>query len=64
MTGEVLRFLETHARSLGASRVVLETVTEPPAAVALYRAAGYGELPKFGVESEISFCMGKILRSA
>lgn len=59
----MLEFLETHARALGASRVVLETVTGPPAATALYRAAGYGEIPKFGpyVESEISFCMGKAL---
>jgi putative acetyltransferase len=61
----ILRFLERHARSLGATRMVLETVTTPPAAVALYRGAGYEEIPKFGpyVDSGISFCMGKLLPS-
>jgi GNAT superfamily N-acetyltransferase len=61
LAGAILRFLEDRARALGATRVVLETVINPPAAVALYRAAGYEEVPKFGpyVESEISFCMGK-----
>jgi GNAT superfamily N-acetyltransferase len=59
----VLRFLEDRARELGAVRIVLETVINPPAAVALYRANGYEEIPKFGpyLESEISFCMGKSL---
>ena len=63
LAGAILRFLEDHARALGAIRVVLETVIDPPAAVALYRAAGYDEIPKFGpyVESEISFCMCKII---
>lgn len=63
LAGAVLRSLEDHARTLGATRVVLETVINPPAAVAFYRAAGWKEIPKFGpyVESEISFCMGKIL---
>lgn len=61
MAGTILRCLEDHARALGATRVVLETVVTPPAAVALYRAAGYEQIPKFGpyVESNISFCMGK-----
>jgi putative acetyltransferase len=61
MAGAILCFLEDQARTLGATRVVLETVINPPAAVALYRAAGYVEIPKFGlyVESEISLCMGK-----
>ena len=63
LAGAVLRSLEDHARALGAIQVVLETVIDPPAAVALYRSAGYEEIPKFGpyVESGISFCMGKIL---
>jgi GNAT superfamily N-acetyltransferase len=62
IAGAILRTLEDHARALGATRVVLETVIDPPAAVALYRAAGYEQIPKFGpyVVSEISFCMGKI----
>jgi GNAT superfamily N-acetyltransferase len=59
----VLRFLESEALALGASRVVLETVTRPPDAVALYRGAGYQEIPRFGpyVDSAISYCMGKTL---
>jgi putative acetyltransferase len=63
LAGGILQFLEDHARALGATRVVLETVIDPPGAVALYRAAGYEEIPKFGpyVESEISFCMGKFI---
>jgi len=60
----ILQFLESQARSLGASRIVLETVTSPPSARSLYQAFGYEQIDKFGqyVESEISYCMGKILR--
>ena len=63
MAGAILRFLEDHARALGATRVVLETVFDPPTAVALYRANGYEKISKFGpyTESEISLCMGKII---
>ena len=63
IAGAMLMFLENRAHALGATRVVLETVMDPPAAVALYRAAGYEEIPKFGryVESEISLCLGKVL---
>jgi len=59
----VLGFLEREALALGASRVVLETVTNPPDAVALYRRAGYTEIPRFGryIDSAISYCMGKSL---
>lgn len=61
LAGAILRFLEYRACALGATQIVLETVIDPPAAAALYRAAGYEEIPKFGpyVGSEISFCMGK-----
>jgi GNAT superfamily N-acetyltransferase len=64
IAGAVLRFLEREARGLGASRVVLETVTTPPDAVALYRGAGYEQIPRFGpyVDLEISYCMGKMFR--
>ena len=57
LAGAILRFLEDCARALGATRVVQETVIDPPAAVSLYRAAGYEEIPKFGpyLESEMSF---------
>ena len=63
VAGAVLRFLESEALALGASRVVLETVTTPPDAVALYRAAGYQEIPRFGpyVDSPFSYCMAKSL---
>jgi putative acetyltransferase len=63
IVGAVLRFLESEAVALGASRVVLETVITPPDAVALYRGAGYEEIPRFGpyVDSEISYCMGRSL---
>ena len=59
----VMRFLESEALVLGASRVVLETVTTPPDAVALYRGAGYEPIPRFGpyVDSAISYCMAKSL---
>jgi GNAT superfamily N-acetyltransferase len=65
LAGGVVRFLEDRARELGAIRVVLETVADPPAAIALYLAAGYEEIPKFGpyVESEVSFCMGKTIEA-
>ena len=48
---------------LGASRVVLETVTTSPDAAALYRGAGYEPIPRFGpyVDSAISYCMAKSL---
>lgn len=59
----LLQFLENEAVALGATRVVLETVTAPAGAAALYRWAGYSEIPRFGpyVNSEISYCMGKRL---
>lgn len=62
----LLRFLESEAAALGARMVVLETVVTPPDAAALYRAAGYSEIPRFGpyVDSEISYCMGKRLDPA
>jgi len=62
----ILRSLEAEALGLGASRVVLETVRDPPAAVGLYRAAGYVEIAKFGpyLRSKVSFCMGKKLGTA
>lgn len=43
--------------------MVLETVTTPPDAVALYRGAGYEPIPRFGpyVDSAISYCMANSL---
>ncbi len=59
----VLAFLESEARSLGASRIVLETGIHSPDGLALYRHAGYGEIEKFGpyADSLVSICMGKDL---
>lgn len=59
----LLQFLEGEAAALGARMVVLETVATPPDAVALYRAAGYFQIPNFGpyINSQISYCMRKRL---
>lgn len=59
----VLAFLESEARRLGASRIVLETGIHSPDGLALYRHAGYGEIEKFGpyADSLVSICMGKDL---
>ena len=40
--------MEDVARRAGATRIILETGTEQPEAVALYRAIGYGEIPPYG----------------
>lgn len=59
----VLRFLESEARSLGTTRIVLETGVRSPDALAMYRRAGYSEIDRYGpyVESVVSVCMGKDL---
>ena len=59
----VLRFLETEAETIGATRLVLETGVHSPEALGLYGRAGYEEIPKFGpyVDSELSVCMCKQL---
>ena len=45
---EVLARLEDRARALGVSRLVLETGTAQPEAVALYASAGYHAVDGFG----------------
>jgi putative acetyltransferase len=59
----VLAALETEARALGVVRLVLETGERQPEAIALYRHAGFVEIPRFGayVDSALSLCMGKTL---
>jgi ribosomal protein S18 acetylase RimI-like enzyme len=59
----VLAFLESEARALCATRIVLETGVHSPDGLALYRRAGYKEIEKFGpyVDSLVSICMGKDL---
>ena len=62
----VLQELETIARQLGAIRIVLETGPRQPEALALYRRAGFVEVPLFGdylhsPHPELSVCMEKQL---
>jgi GNAT superfamily N-acetyltransferase len=44
----LLRALEDSAREAGCTRVILETGTLQPEAIALYRKAGYERIPDFG----------------
>ncbi len=59
----ILAALEAEARALGVGRLVLETGARQPEAVALYRRAGFAEIPPFGpyVDSPLSLCMAKAL---
>lgn len=59
----VLTGLEEHARSLGWTRLLLETGDQQPEAVGLYESAGYARIPNFGhyAESDISLCFAKAL---
>jgi GNAT superfamily N-acetyltransferase len=59
----ILDELEAVARQLGVHRLVLETGPRQPEALALYRRAGYVEIPLFGeyVGAEFSVCMAKNL---
>ncbi|MFC1411484.1 GNAT family N-acetyltransferase [Streptacidiphilus sp. N1-12] len=59
----MLRFLEDEARSAGRLRVVLETGTEQPEALALYASEGYLLTRKFGFyrDSPLSVCLAKPL---
>lgn len=55
--------LERTALAAGRRRIVLETGTAQPEAIALYTSSGYTEIPKFGQyrDYELSRCYGKIL---
>lgn len=57
----LLSQLEEHARKLGARQLVLETGERQHESVALYKRAGFVEIPRFGeyVDSPLSLCMGK-----
>ncbi|MEU6642391.1 GNAT family N-acetyltransferase [Saccharomonospora sp. NPDC046836] len=46
---EMLAELERTALAAGRRRTVLETGTEQPEAIALYRSSGYTDIPGFGV---------------
>lgn len=59
----VLARLETEARAMGITRMVLETGARQPEAIALYSRAGYAPIPAFGehLDSPLSVCLGKTL---
>jgi hypothetical protein len=59
----LLAALEAEARRLAIGRLVLETGTRQDAALALYRGAGWVEIPAFGeyLGSPLSLCMEKRL---
>ncbi|MEY9840981.1 GNAT family N-acetyltransferase [Streptacidiphilus sp. EB103A] len=59
----MLRFLEQEARRAGRRRLVLETGTEQPEALALYASEGYLPTEKFGVyrEHPMSVCLAKAI---
>ncbi|TWE23311.1 acetyltransferase (GNAT) family protein [Prauserella muralis] len=59
----LLAELERTAALAGRTRAVLETGTEQPEAIALYRSAGYTDIPKFGVYKHTpeSICLAKEL---
>jgi len=59
----LLAELEATAAAAGRSRMVLETGTKQPEAIALYQSSGYLPVAKFGYyrDHELSVCMGKAL---
>jgi GNAT superfamily N-acetyltransferase len=61
--GALLAALETEARSLGLSRLVLETGVRQPEAIALYQRAGFARIGPFGEyeNSPLSVFMAKAL---
>lgn len=62
----ILTALEVEARRLGVIRLVLETGARQPESLALYRRAGFAEIPRFGeyLDSALSLCMAKALGPA
>ena len=60
----VLAELERTAAEAGYGRMVLETGTKQPEALALYEAAGYVEVPRFGyyANEPSAIHLGKILK--
>jgi GNAT superfamily N-acetyltransferase len=62
----ILIRLEDAARDAGRHRMILETGTRQPEALALYGEAGYVEVPKFGyyADDPESVHLGKVLGQA
>ncbi|GAB3432228.1 GNAT family N-acetyltransferase [Actinophytocola sediminis] len=61
----MLAELERTASAAGRRRMVLETGERQPEAIALYRSAGYRDVPKFGyyADEELSVHLGKWIES-
>ena len=60
----LLSRLESEARALGMTRLVLETGIHQQEAMTLYRAAGFADIPPYGeyaLSSATSVCMSKAL---
>ncbi|MFD5423934.1 GNAT family N-acetyltransferase [Streptomyces sp. NPDC127084] len=59
----ILALLEADARAAGRTRMVLETGTEQPEAIALYTSSGYEACAKFGHyrHTDLSRCFAKPL---
>ncbi|QNP72162.1 GNAT family N-acetyltransferase [Streptomyces roseirectus] len=59
----ILAALEDDARAAGRTRMILETGTEQPEAIALYLSSGYEPCPKFGYyrDYDSSRCYAKPL---
>lgn len=58
----LLERLEAEARALGMTRLVLETGTRQTRALALYRSAGFSEIPPYGeysASAKTSVCLAK-----
>ena len=58
---QILAFLESSARNTGYSVLRLETGTEQPESIGLYRSCGYREIPCYGeyVGNPFSLCFEK-----
>jgi ribosomal protein S18 acetylase RimI-like enzyme len=58
---QMLAFLEQTAEARGARWVLLETGSKQPEAIALYRSAGYQDVPPFGhyADAPLSVHLGK-----
>jgi GNAT superfamily N-acetyltransferase len=61
----ILSELEATAAAAGRARMVLETGTLQPEAIALYSSCGYSPIRRFGIyrEDPLSVCLGKALAS-
>lgn len=59
----ILAELEASAAAAGRTRMVLETGSRQPEAIALYKSCGYVPVKKFGYyrDQELSMCLGKPL---